>query len=126
MAESFSSSEFVSLILQTDSGDESALTVGSTFDSSAGLRTATAALVLNAAAAINSNPQVVFPSFTEDSDTVPGSIIRTFYTDPTNTTVIGSILLDATKNEGDEGYIVDSDYDGDGTNLDLYGIVQAG
>lgn len=126
ISESINQSTFVSLIVQADLSEQSALTAGSTFHSTAGLRTAAAALVLDAAAAISSGSQVVFPSFTEDSDTVPGSIIRTFYTDPSQTTVLGSILLDATKNEGDDGYIVNSDYDGDDTHLDLYGIVQAG
>lgn len=127
IAASINRSEFISLAVQADPTNESDLSKGSIFDGAAGLRTANASLVLAAAADLNgSGPVVGLPAFEDDAQTVPGSVIRTFYTDPSMTTGLGSILLDASKGDGDDGRILNSDYDGDGTHLNLYGIVQAG
>jgi hypothetical protein len=127
LSESVNNSEAVTLLVQADLDNQSPLSRGSVYDSATGLRTASASLVLDAAAALNDTGSVpASPAWTDDTETFPGSIVRTFYTDPSYTTLIGSILLDASANEGDPGQILDADYDADGTDLALHGLIQAG
>lgn len=107
--------------------NESSLSTSTTDNPVYGFRTGTASDLLTTAAPLVGT---VAPSVAWDDDittlAAEGQTIRTFYTDPGRTESIGTILLDNSKQEGDAGYILNADYDGDGTRLSLYGTVEAG
>lgn len=107
--------------------NESSLSTTTTDNAVYGFRTGVAAELLSAAAPLVGT---VAPTIAWDDDiatlAAEGQTIRTFYTDPGRAEVIGTILLDNSKQEGDEGHIINADYDGDGTRLAFYGTVEAG
>lgn len=107
--------------------NESSLSTSTTNDAVYGFRTGNAAALLNTAAPLIGT---VAPNIAWDDDittlAAEGQTIRTFYTDPSRTQSIGTILLDNSKQEGEAGHILNADYDGDGTHLSLYGTVEAG
>jgi hypothetical protein len=120
-------SSIVKLVVAVNpENNESSLST-STTNGAFGFRTGVAAELLTAAAPLVGTPASNI-AWDDDITTLAaeGQTIRTFYTDPGRTESIGSILLDNSKQEGDAGHILDSDYDGDGTHLSLSGTVEAG
>ena len=106
-------------------GEESILKNGTTLDGASGMRLGAASLVRDAAATINDAPASTV-AWNDDYDTIPGSVIRAFYTDPSFTTGLGTVLLDASKNDGEDGRVINDDYDGDGVHLSATGVVIGG
>lgn len=126
-AESVNTASVVKLVVGINpQNDESSLSTGSTFDGAYGFRTGVAQELLDAAAPIVGTTAPMI-SWEDDTDTLASENqgIRTFYSDPERTQVIGTILLDLTKNEGEDGYVIDGDYDGDGNSLTLFGMPDA-
>nr|WP_017202695.1 hypothetical protein [Microbacterium barkeri] len=121
-------SSIVKLVVAVNpANNESSLSSSTTDNPAYGFRTGVAAELLTAAAPLVGAP-VSNIAWDDDFTTLAaeGQTIRTFYTDPGMTDVVGTILLDNSKQEGDADYILDADYDGDGTRLSLYGTVEAG
>lgn len=120
-------SSIVKLVVAVNPANNESSLSTSTTSGTFGFRTGTANELLTAAAPLVGAP-VSNIAWDDDITTLAaeGQTIRTFYTDPGMTEVVGTILLDNSKQEGDEGYILNADYDGDGIRLSLYGTVEAG